>query len=131
MHSDSHPSCFLFTRFRQSGIPDSYSLQDAQTSFAAIGKNTGNIAFISAIRSHIPNAKPRISWDADVNKINAGGSIGIVPAANNFGAHADVGSVAKIFQKLSCNLVMIGLGAQSGIDGRIPPVPAGTLSWVS
>lgn len=131
MHSDSHQSCFLFTRFRQSGIPDLYSLQDAQTSFAAIGKNTGNIAFISAIRSHIPNAKPPISWDADVNEINAGGSIGIVPAANNIGAHADFGSVAKIFQKLSCNLVMIGLGAQSNFDGPIPPVPAGTLSWVS
>ncbi|TGN68026.1 polysaccharide pyruvyl transferase family protein [Paracoccus liaowanqingii] len=101
-----------------------------KTLYNRVGHNTGNLAFHAAIDAHLGGNLPSVGWDAPAELINSMGAIGVVPAANQVGAHADYGGLARTFEELKCRLVMIGLGAQTGVDGSIPQVPEGTQAWV-
>lgn len=94
-----------------------------------VGHNVGNLAFHHAIYNQIggPASHP---WNAPIEALNAAGAIGVIPAANQVGAHADFGGLGKRFEELEIDLVAIGLGAQSNSAGDMPIVPEGTLNWI-
>lgn len=98
--------------------------------YERVGQNTGNLAYQYAVALHIGGSPAVIAWGSDPKIINTVGDIGVIPAANQFGAHVDYTSLGERFSELTCNIVMIGLGAQSNVDGTIPSVPEGTVSWV-
>ncbi len=98
--------------------------------YDSVGHNTGNVAFHEGVRKIVVDNLPTVSWFASPERIDAAGDIGIIPAANQFGPHANFGNLAQRFAKLKARLVMVGLGAQSSIDGQIPEVPEGTVHWV-
>ena len=111
-------------------FPSSYGLSASQDNFSLVGKNSGNLAFFSAINNHLGTSDAIAKWKMSSAEINSFGNVGVIPAANNFGAHSDYSGLAQKFSELECKLVMIGLGAQSNIDGRIPEVPEGTIRWI-
>lgn len=100
------------------------------TLYDRLGHNAGNLAFQYAISSHVIGHKSVIGWGADPRKINEQGDIGVIPAANQFGAHVNYARLSERFKELNCRIVMIGLGSQSSIEGKIPEVPEGTVNWI-
>lgn len=103
---------------------------DTRSLYAEVGENTGNLAFHTAIDSHFGGGLATVPWGAAPQNIDRLGSFAVIPAANQFGAHVNYERMSERFSELQCRIVMIGLGAQSDLDGRIPVVPDGTVSWV-
>lgn len=92
--------------------------------------NQGNVAFVYAIDGHLGPKLPVVGWAAPGPSINAGGDVGVIPAANQLGRHADFSGLAKRFEEVDIPLVMIGLGAQSDIRFTVPDIPPGTIDWL-
>lgn len=101
-----------------------------QALYDRVGHNTGNLAFHFAIDKQLGSGLKSVDWSATAEEINAGGSIAVLPCANQIGAHADYGGLAKKFTALNVPIVAIGLGAQAGTDGKVPVVPQGSLDWI-
>jgi hypothetical protein len=57
-------------------------------------------------------------------------ALGVMPAANQLGAHADYAGFASKISRLNVPLVVIGLGAQSDVGKQMPAIPLGSLEWV-
>lgn len=112
-----------------SSIPE-MQYQKTSDLYLKVGGNTGNLAFHAAIVSHFGGNLPSVTWGAPPKLIDSMGSVGIIPAANQLGAHTDFQNLADNFSQLSCNIVMIGLGAQSSIGGDAPAVNKAAVSWV-
>lgn len=93
-------------------------------------RNLGNLAFRHAIDLHLGPALPVVGWTEPSARINAGGDVGVVPAANQLGRHGDFGRLAKRFEAVDVPLVMIGLGAQSDVRFTLPDVPPSTITWL-
>src|SRR5690606_6862596 len=71
-----------------------------------------------------------VGWHSSHEEINKSGNLAVIPCANQVGSHADYGGMAEKFKLVNSKILAIGLGAQSGTDGKIPDVPPGTLSWI-
>src|SRR5688500_9446334 len=119
--------CFILGLHRR--VENMAELSTSQL-YERVGQNTGNLAFHEAIDSHLGGAMQSISWYADSLRIDEAGDIGVIPAANQPGPHADFGALAQRFKDIRCRLVMVGLGAQSPMKDIIPKVPEGTLQWL-
>ena len=98
--------------------------------FEEVGHNTGNLAFVQAIVSHLHNVRSTVNWGSSVEQINAAGDIAVIPAANQLGKHFDFRRLALKTAQLDASIVMIGLGAQSDSNFAIPEVHPGTADWV-
>ncbi len=97
-----------------------------------LGTNIGNLAFVYAIKHQLVGLAERatIPWISTPEQIERAGDICVIPCANQFGRHHDLGQLARLLEKISTPLVAIGLGAQSSPDMRIPEVPEGTVRWL-
>lgn len=95
-----------------------------------VGHNTGNLAFHHAITQQLGGDLKAVDWSATPQQIDAMGDIAVLPCANQLGSHSNLGGLGKKFAQMKSNMVAIGLGAQSGVDGRLPDVPDGTLDWL-
>ena len=122
---------FIFGGLLSDALRDSPFL-DSEALQGMVGSNVGNLAFFHAIRHQILGFGDPVSvpWRSTPGDIHAAGSIGIIPCANNFGRHQDLGDVAGLLERLDVPLVAIGLGAQSHVDYRLPQVPSGTVRWL-
>jgi hypothetical protein len=109
-------------------IEDS-ALKSTDDLFRDVGQNTGNLAFHYAIHRQI-GRPASVGWEQSAEAMSAAGPIGVIPAANQLGPHADFGGLARKFDETNLALVAIGLGAQGSLSGEIPNVPEGTLRWV-
>lgn len=99
--------------------------------YDATGQNVGNLAFHYAMGKILGGGQKALAWHLDPQLLNAGGDIGVMPCANQLGAHADYGRLGERFSDLTIGLVAVGLGAQGNSDfGQIPVVPEGTQNWV-
>lgn len=98
--------------------------------YERVGHNTGNLAFHYAIRKQLGINSPSIPWGVSQEAISAAGDVAILPCANQIGSHLDYGGLALKFEKIEKPMVAIGLGAQGGLDGKIPEVPVGSLNWL-
>ncbi len=102
---------------------------DTKTLFDRVGGNTGNLAFQHAIREHLGRAAST-PWHLATTQAQDPHTMGVLQGANQLGVHVDQGNMAKRLQELPCRLIIIGLGAQSDVSGRIPKLPQGTVDWV-
>ena len=109
---------------------DDGALLTTKQLFDRLGQNSGNIAFHEGIWLALGGRADFVDWGASTDRIEAMGDIGVIAAANQFGAHVDYSKLAENFSTLKNKLVMIGLGAQSTVEGKIPEVPQGTVDWV-
>ncbi len=116
---------FLFGRLQVNS-----ALLESRQLFEYVGRNAGNVVFQHAVASHLGGGLPLVSKNTIPDAINRAGRIGVFPAANHLGAHVNFAGSARQFSELTCNVVMIGLGAQSNVEGKIPEVPEGTVHWV-
>lgn len=97
-----------------------------------LGTNIGNLAFVYAIKYQLVGLAERanLSWNSTPDQISKAGDLCIIPCANQFGRHHNLGQLARRLEDISTPFVAIGLGAQSGVDMKIPEVPDGTVQWL-
>ena len=97
-----------------------------------LGTNIGNLAFVYAIKHQLVGLAERanLSWSSTPEQISEAGDVCVIPCANQFGRHHDLGQLARRIEKVATPFVAIGLGAQSGLDMKIPEVPEGTVLWL-
>lgn len=98
--------------------------------YERVGHNTGNLAFHHAIHHQLAIKSPPVSWGESLEKIGTAGDVAILPCANQIGAHLDYGGLSTKFNQIIQPMVAIGLGAQGGLDGKIPEVPKGSQDWL-
>ena len=114
----------------EASVEDSAAMTTDEV-YKAVGHNTGNLAFHFAIKKILGRSIETTSLTPAGRRVESFGDIGVLPCANQVGAHSDLGKTAETVSKLDCSLVSIGLGAQSDPKfEKIPAVPDGTIRWI-
>ncbi|ELD0483392.1 polysaccharide pyruvyl transferase family protein [Escherichia coli] len=96
---------------------------------AAVGGNTGNLAFCYALSRHLGGNIPTKSWLEQASGFFNEKYTGVLTLANQLGSHADLGYFSDALEKHTAKLVGIGLGAQTSIGGSVD-IPEGTQRWL-
>jgi len=96
----------------------------------ATGGNTGNVAFVYAIEKIIGDQLTRINWGWDPKIINKRFDHIVICAANQIGAHVDLGGWASKLENIDLPITIIGLGAQSESLSKYPEIPEGTIKFL-
>lgn len=103
------------------------AFQSTEALYRAVGHNCGNLAFTHAVHAHLGGDLPTTGWYGPFDK----GDVAVFPAANQLGAHwAATPYLANRFRQAGVPIVMVGLGAQSNVQGTIPAVSPRTVDWL-
>lgn len=95
----------------------SFSAERFDNALNRIGQNTGNALFQYALWKRVGNPKFLTLPHVDPSMVKDNADILLIPAANQVNPHWDLGSWADFVEAVDLPCVMIGLGAQSDIDG--------------
>jgi hypothetical protein len=106
-----------------------YSTRPTADLYRQTGLNTGNLAFIYAILSHIADTVTILPWHARADRFKDI-DIVVIPCANQLGKHTDLGRHADLLREAGKPVVAIGLGAQSESITADISLSDGTLRWV-
>ena len=92
--------------------------------FSASGGNLGNFAFVEALWRHLSPDATIVSWDTPPAQVSQRCDILVLAAANQLGAHTDLGDWAAHLEAIGLPLVVAGLGAQADhIDAPVELTP--------
>jgi hypothetical protein len=106
-----------------------YSNKKFDKLYAGIGHNNGNLAFVYAIANQLDAQIVYQPWHASAEKLNTYDAV-VIPSANQFGKHTDLGGLAESFAKIEKPIISIGLGAQAdSMEHDVTPTE-GTVNWV-
>ena len=94
------------------------------------GRNTGNLLFASAA-SAIAGTPERIPPRSFESAQAQGHDCIILSAANWLGPGADFGAVSDQIEAADLPVIVLGLGAQAGLDQKIPALHPGTRRLIS
>jgi hypothetical protein len=112
-------------------IPPSFDPSDPMgidALYQAIGRNTGNLMFTNAVWRQVAWDHAEYSFSLDPDRVNQRFDQVIIPAANWLYEKFDVfGGLAAGVEKLRVPVILIGLGAQAGLEKAIPVLPEGTV----
>lgn len=109
--------------------PDDYI--DSITLFEKTGGNTGNLAFLDAVRSHLGAEATILPLGAPGRDVRAAGDIIVMPLANQLGAHTDLSDWARWLREYNLPVLGIGLGAQARKQGDPVKLSPGTGHWLA
>jgi hypothetical protein len=110
-------------------VPDLYAA-DGEKLYNMLGGNTGNVAFVNAIASHLSGQVNFVSWNASAEELKRAGDIVVIACANQLGAHTDLGKTAHNLDSAGLPIVAIGLGAQADSQAKDATITEGTRRWV-
>jgi hypothetical protein len=89
------------------------------------GENTGNLVYYKGIESVLKNDITTADWyniPKDADNL-------ILPAANQLGAHTNLGGIAKLWNELDKNTITLGLGVQCNTPKDLK-ITDGTKKWL-
>ncbi len=104
---------------------------DPQHLYELVGRNTGNLMFTHAVTKQLKGTISRIGYAFDPSEVNEKYDIVVIPAANWLGEYVDMGFLADLVEKLTVPCVIVGLGAQSDLEGRIPVLAEGSIRLIT
>jgi hypothetical protein len=110
-------------------VPDLYAA-NGEHLFNLLGGNTGNVAFVNAISSHLQGQVNFVSWNATADQLKQAGEIVVIACANQLGSHTDLGKTAHNLDEAGLPIVAIGLGAQADSQEKNATISEGTRRWV-
>lgn len=115
--------------------PDSLVLEEAYEAgteryMAALGGNTGNLAFVYGTRKSINTELSRVGWGWDKERVRNRADALVITCANQIGAHADLGGWADAIERFDLPVILIGLGAQTTNYEAAVEVPEGTRRFL-
>jgi hypothetical protein len=104
-------------------------LHPAQALFAASGDNLGNFAFVEALWRHLSPDVEILPWHVSPGEAREKCDVLVLAAANQLGAHNDLGSFAHHLERIDLPIVVVGLGAQAPDMAASPRLSPGTERW--
>ncbi|WP_404311772.1 polysaccharide pyruvyl transferase family protein [Agrococcus terreus] len=115
--------------------PDELTLResyDASVSryMAALGGNTGNLAFVYGAHKMVGSRMRRVGWGWTREAVRDVADVLLVTCANQIGAHADLGGWADALERFDLPVVLVGLGAQTPNYEDDLAIPEGTLRFL-
>ncbi len=96
----------------------------------ATGGNTGNLAFVYAIRKLIANPIVNICWNTDPNQIWKQCDCIVICCANQLGEHTDLQEWSDLLTLWNLPVILIGIGIQSENINLKPEIKAGTVNFL-
>lgn len=112
-------------------ISKHYETATASQVMAATGGNTGNLAFVYAIKKLIANPMSRMKWGDKPATIRESVDHLVVCCANQLGSHVDLGDWADRLEQFQLPVTLIGLGIQSASVDKSPDIPDGTIRFLN
>jgi hypothetical protein len=106
---------------------DRFICGDAAAFNAAVGGNTGNLAFVYGIERMIAAPLEPVTWAAEPQWMRERFDALVVCCANQLGAHVTLSGWAERLQAFDLPVTLIGLGAQADQFDHTPELPTGTL----
>lgn len=104
-----------------------YSDRNFEELYKSVGHNTGNVAFVHAIKKLIQIDSISVPWH-NIGKYT--GEVLVFPAANQLGKHTNLEGLAKGLEESGVPIVVIGLGAQADDENSVPELTQGTQHWL-
>ena len=90
----------------------------------ASGGNLGNFAFTEALWRHCSPDVKIMTWDVSPAEARESCDVLVFAAANQLGAHIDLGDFASHLERIGLPLIAVGLGAQADrIDAPVALTP--------
>lgn len=105
-------------------------LASSEALFQVCGGNTGNFAFVEAIYRHCAPNAGIFPWHVSREEAREKCDVLLFAAANQLGAHNDLGWLASRFEAIGLPVVALGLGAQAPDLKSTIVLPAGTDRWI-
>ena len=100
---------------------------NADRFYDAVGYNTGNLLFTRAVQKHLAAELVHVGFEFEPAQLRTEFDGLVIAAANWVNHRDDFGFLADLIEEADVPCVVIGLGAQAGLDGPIPPVHEGTV----
>lgn len=97
---------------------------------AAMGGNTGNLAFVYGTRKSIGTEMARVGWGWEKDRVRERAGVLVITCANQIGSHTDLGVWADAIERFDLPVVLIGLGAQTTNYEAEVEVPEGTQRFL-
>lgn len=97
---------------------------------AAVGGNTGNLAFVHGTRRCIDNPIVRMNWGWGREQVHAKATQLVISCANQVGVHVDLHSWADAIERMDRPVTLVGLGAQTPNYEQKLEIPKGTLRFL-
>ena len=116
------------------GLPNQVEASYKHTSehvFDALGRNTGNLAFVYAISRHMTCEVDLFGWNFSPDQVRGKYDAVVFACANQLGPHSDLGWLGDRLDKLDMPILAIGLGAQAPSYDKDVSLTAGTKRWLS
>jgi hypothetical protein len=104
-------------------------LHPAEALFRASGDNLGNFAFVEALWRHLGPRVTILPWHVSPGEAREKSDILVLAAANQLGAHTDLGPFAAHLEKIGLPVVAAGLGAQAPNMAALVSLSPGTERW--
>ncbi|WP_284533101.1 polysaccharide pyruvyl transferase family protein [Nocardioides sp. T2.26MG-1] len=105
-----------------------YAGTDTKALYARVGRNTGNMAFTTAIADQLDAEISFRGWSTSPELL-AEADLVVMPCANQFGSHTDLGQLGDLLLEADVPVLAIGLGAQSSAATDDAEPTPGTLHW--
>lgn len=105
-----------------------YACTSSQEVYDRVGRNTGNMAFTTAIVDQLDAQISFHGWGAAPEALAAADLV-VMPCANQFGSHTDLGQLGDLLLAADTPVLAIGLGAQSSTSSDDAEPTPGTLHW--
>ena len=105
-------------------------LHPSEALFRASGDNLGNFAFVEALWRHLSPNATILPWRVTAEEAREKCDLLVFAAANQLGAHHDLGWFATHLEKIGLPIVVVGLGAQAPNMASLVQLTAGTERWV-
>ena len=104
-------------------------LQPSEALFRASGDNLGNFAFVEALWRHLAPHAALFPWHVEPEEAREKCDLLVLAAANQLGAHNDLGPFAAHLEKIGLPIVVVGLGAQAANMATAVHLSPGTERW--
>ncbi|NOR69477.1 MAG: hypothetical protein GQ532_07245 [Methylomarinum sp.] len=101
-----------------------------EQAYQRLGLNTGNLLFTNAVWSQLDYEKAESGFVFDPAYVNENFDHVVIPAANWLFEKFDFTDLTILIEQLTIPVVMIGVGAQAGVDQVIPDLPEGSVRLI-
>ncbi|WP_226629305.1 polysaccharide pyruvyl transferase family protein [Alloyangia pacifica] len=99
--------------------------QDLKLVLQKLGNNTGNLIFSESAFRLFPDAQ-RSPFNHIHKRMGSDRDCIVIAAANWLNEKADFSGLVETLEQTDVPVIVLGLGAQSGMDGKIPTLRPGT-----
>lgn len=110
------------------GLDNDFSIREIADLNRQVGHNTGNVAFVHAIRKLVGSITTSVDWSSSaVSDVD----VLVFPGANQIGSHTNLGDLANNMLSRGKPIVAIGIGAQSKSFNEDPKISDGTRQFLT